>query len=310
MAYVDYYQILGIKKDASEKEIKNAYRKLARKFHPDLNPNNKEAEKKFKEINEANEVLGNKENKEKYDKYGENWKYAEEIEKQQKAQANAGTGQGFGGGFGNQGFEGFSGFEGFGNDEYSDFFSSMFGRENRGGRRQARDVRYKGRDLNAELQLELTSVLQDQTQILTLNQNKIRLTIPAGVKDGQTIKISGKGEAGLNGGPAGDLYLTFRIHNNTDFKRVGDDLYKTQTIDLYTAVLGGSVTIDTLSGKVKLTIKPGTQNNTKVKLNGKGFPVFKKKNQFGNLIITYQVSIPTQLTDQEKELFQKLKNLQ
>ncbi len=308
MAYIDYYKILGIPKNASDKEIKKAYRKLARKYHPDLNPNDKEAEKKFKEINEANEVLGDAENRKKYDKYGENWKHADEIEAQQKARAQAGGGQGFSGDFGGQGFEGFSDFGG--EEGYSDFFNSMFGGERRGGYSRRQNVRYRGSDLNANLSIPMSSTLQDQKQVLEVGDKKIRITIPAGVKDGQSIRIKGKGAPGSNGGPNGDLYLTFKIINDTEFNRTGDNLQKRVTIDLYKAVLGGEVQVETIEGKkVKLNVKPGTQNGTKVKLSGKGMPKYQKKGQYGDLIISYKVLIPTDLTAKEKELFEELQKL-
>lgn len=298
MGYIDYYKVLGISKNATEKDIKKAYKKLARKYHPDLNPDNKAAEEKFKEINEANEVLSNPENRKKYDKYGKDWKHADEFEKAQQQRGSAG---GFGGG---QSYGG-----GFNEGDFSDFFSSMFGGGgSAGGRRQS--ARFKGQDFNAELHLNLTDVSKSQKQELTVNGKKIRLTIPAGIQDGQTIKIKGKGSPGANGGANGDLYITFRINNNTSFKRKGNDLYFTYDLDLYKAVLGGSVEIFTLEGKkVKIKVKPETQNGTKVKLKGKGFPVYKKSDQFGDLYITYNIKIPTNLTDKEKELFEELAKL-
>jgi curved DNA-binding protein len=145
--------------------------------------------------------------------------------------------------------------------------------------------------------------------VLTVNGKNIRLTIPAGVENGQIIKIKGKGGDGMNGGPNGDLLIQFTINNNTNFKRDGANLYSTQTIDLYTALLGGDVTINTFNGKVKLNVKPETQNGTKVKLKGKGFPIYKKEGQFGDLYITYLVKMPTNLSSKEKELFNELKTI-
>ncbi len=304
MAYIDYYKILGVDKNASEKDIKKAYRKLARKYHPDLNPNDKEAEKRFKEINEAYEVLGNKENREKYDKYGEHWEHADEIEKQKAQQRQ--YQQAYGGGFDD--FSGFGGFGGGGYDEtdFSDFFQSMFGGRASGSRR---NIKFKGQDLHAELHLNLRDVYTTQKQTINVNGKKIRLTIPAGVRDGQTIKIKGMGGPGINGGPNGDLYIKFRISEDPQFKRVGDNLYAKKDIDLYTAVLGGETLIDTLDGKVKLKVKPGTQCGTKVRLKGKGFPVYKQEGKYGDLYITYNVKIPTNLNDKEKELFTELSKI-
>jgi len=307
MAYIDYYKVLGVDKKASEKDIKKAYRKLARKYHPDVNPGNKEAEKKFKEINEAYEVLGNAENRKKYDKYGEHWQHADEIEKQRAQQ------QHYQDAFGGAGFDfsGFGGFGGGGYDEsdYSDFFQSMFGGGFSGGTSGRRNVKFKGQDLRATLHLSLRDVYKTQKHTINVNGKKIRITIPAGVRDGQTIRIKGMGGPGVNGGPNGDLYITFVIEDDPQFKRVGDDLYTKHDIDLYTAVLGGETMVQTMDGKVKLKVKPGTQCGTKVRLKGKGFPVYKQEGKFGDLYVTYNVKIPTNLTDKQKELFEQLKNL-
>jgi curved DNA-binding protein len=298
MAFIDYYKILGIDKNATDAEVKKAYRKLARKYHPDLNPNDKEAEQKFKEVNEANEVLSHPENRKKYDQYGENWQHSEEFEKQRQQQQSRRSGQQ--GGFG--GFEGFSG-----GGDYSDFFESMFGGRAAGGRNQTRQS--KGGDYNAELHLDLKDVYTTHKRELTINGKNIRLTIPAGVENGQVIKISGMGAEGSNGGPKGDLYITFTIENHTKFKLDKHNLYSTVDLDLYTAILGGEITVDTFDGKVKLKVLPGTQNGTKVKLKGKGFPVYKKEGVFGDLYISYQIVIPKNLTEKEKELFEELAKL-
>lgn len=306
MEYIDYYKILGLDKTATSQEIKSAYRKLARKYHPDLNAGDKEAEKKFKEINEANEVLSNEENRRKYDKYGKDWKHAEEIERmrrQQGSRASSGN-QGYG-----KGYEGFSGFSdsGFEDDDFSDFFHSMFGRTS--GGRSRTSTRFKGQDYNAVLHLILTDVYHSKQQVIEVNGKKLRMTIPAGVEDGQTIKIAGKGGPGANGGPDGDLYIRFEIHNDTDFRREGANLYNQVEIDLYTALLGGEVTVKTFNGQVKLKIAAEMQSGTKVRLKGKGFPVYKEKEKFGDLIITYLIKNPTNLSEQEKDLFRQLKKL-
>ncbi|WP_426485875.1 DnaJ C-terminal domain-containing protein [Flavobacterium sp. 2] len=301
MDYIDYYKTLEITKTATEAEIKKAYRKLARKYHPDLNPNDKEAEKKFKEINEANEVLSNPENRKKYDKYGKDWKHADEFEKagydpnqQQQQYSRQQSGQDF------------SGFGGdFSGSDFSDFFNSMYG----SGRSSRAQSKYRGQDFNAELQLDLASAYTTHKQSLTVNGKNIRITIPAGVENGQVIKISGHGGAGVNGGPNGDLYITFLIENNSDFKRDGNNLYSNVDLDLYTAILGGEISIKTFDGKVKIKVPAETQTGTKVKLKGKGFPVYKKDNQFGDLYVTYNLKIPTKLSEKEKELFAELAKL-
>ncbi|MBW9277573.1 DnaJ C-terminal domain-containing protein [Bacteroides fragilis] len=308
MAYIDYYKILGVDKNASQDDIKKAFRKLARKYHPDLNPNDPSAKDKFQEINEANEVLSDPEKRKKYDEYGEHWKHADEFEAQKKARQHAGAGGGGFSGFGGDGGsywyssdgEGFSGGDAGG---FSDFFESMFGHRGGGGRGGSG---FRGQDFNAELHLSLRDAAQTHKQVLNVNGKQVRITIPAGVADGQVIKLKGYGGEGINGGPAGDLYITFRIAEDSVFKRLGDDLYVDVEVDLYTAVLGGEKVVDTLEGKVKLKIKPETQNGTKVRLKGKGFPIYKKEGQFGDLIVTYSVKIPTSLTDRQKELFREL----
>ncbi|HXR85130.1 MAG TPA: J domain-containing protein [Hanamia sp.] len=306
MDFVDYYKTLGIPKNASQEDIKKAYRKLARKFHPDVNPNDKEAHKKFQQINEANEVLSDPEKRKKYDQYGENWKHADQFEqaRQQQQQSGGGFG-GFGGGFGNFGGGEYT-YSGGEEEGFSDFFESLFGGRGRGRRTQAK---YRGQDYNAELQLTLSDAYTTHKQTLTINGKNVRITIPAGVENGQQIKLKGYGSPGANGGPNGDLFITFVITNNTGFKREGNDLYKTEDIDLYTALLGGEKTIDTLSGKIKLKVNPETQNGTKIRLKGKGFPVYKKEGQFGDLYITWNVKLPTHLTQKEKDLFTELSKL-
>lgn len=300
MAYIDYYKILGVDKSASRDDIKKAFKKLARKHHPDLNPNDADAKRRFQEINEANEVLSDPEKRKKYDQYGEHWQHADQFEAQQQQQRQY-SGAGGGGYWSSAG--GFSGDDG----EFSDFFESLFG--SRGGRRGGRSAGFRGQDYNAQLQLSLRDAAQTHKQILTVNDKKIRITIPAGVEDGQTIKLGGQGAPGINGGPAGDLYITFVIPEDSVFKRLGNDLYVDVPLNLYTAVLGGEQVIDTLSGKVKLKVKPETQNGTKVRLKGKGFPLYKQEGQFGDLIVTWSVEVPTHLTEKQKELFQELQRM-
>lgn len=297
MEYKDYYKILGVPKNASQDDIKKAYRKLARKYHPDINPNDKTAEHNFKEANEANEVLGDPEKRKKYDQYGKDWQHAEEFEKHraQQRQSRAYT-------------QNTGDFEG---HDFSDFFESMFGGATSGfsSGSGSRNVRFRGQDFNAELRLNLRSVYKQHKQTLTVNGKNIRITIPAGVENGQTIKIKGHGGPGRNGGPNGDLYITFSIENDTSFKREGSNLYKTIDLNIYKAVLGGEITVDTFEGKVKLKVKPETRNGTVVKLKGKGFPVYKKEGHFGDLFITYRIETPTDLSLKEKELFKELEAL-
>ena len=160
-----------------------------------------------------------------------------------------------------------------------------------------------------ELQVSLTDAAKTHKQIITVNGKNLRITIPAGIADGQTIKLRGQGGPGVNGGPAGDLYITFHIPEDSRFKRVGDDLYVTVPLNLYTAILGGEQIVETMDSKAKLKVKPGTQNNTKVRLRGKGFPVYKEEGKFGDMIVTYSIDIPTNLTDKQKELFREIQSL-
>lgn len=302
MNFVDYYQTLGVSKTATEAEIKKAYRKLARKYHPDVNPNDKEAHKKFQQINEANEVLSDAEKRKKYDQYGENWKHADQYE-QAGRQHGQPSGQ-FGGFGGGRGFEDFTYSSG-GEGGFSDFFESLFG----GSGRRRQTAKYRGQDFNAELELRLSNVYSTHKQTVTINGKSVRLTIPAGVENGQVLRLKGMGGEGANGGPKGDLLITLVVNNDTSYKREGDDLYKTEEIDLYTALLGGEKTISTLSGKIKLKVNPETQNGTRLRLRGKGFPVYKKEGSFGDLYITWDVKLPTNLTEKQKELFAELAKL-
>jgi curved DNA-binding protein len=289
MEFIDYYNVLGLQKNATAEDIKKAYRKLAKQYHPDANPDDDTAKKKFQQINEANEVLSDVENRKKYDKYGKDWQHSEAFDHQARQRQQ--YSQQFGGGESDGGF--------------SDFFSSMFG--GGGGRRST--GKQKGQDLNANFQLNLSDTFKTHQQTITVNGKNIRITIPAGIEDGQVIKLKGYGQASPNGGTAGDLYLTFKLNNDTFFKRVGNDLQITQEIDLYTAVLGGEITLNTLHGKVKLKVKPETQNNTKIRLKGKGFPVYKQDEVFGDLFVTYLVKLPTNLSEKEIELFSALQKL-
>jgi curved DNA-binding protein len=297
MTFVDYYKILGLNITATPKDIKNAYRKLARKFHPDLNPNNTEAKTNFQQINEANEVLSDPEKRKKYDQYGKDWEHADEFERQQQQHQQSQSS-------GSRQSGGFSGGQSAG--DFSDFFESMFG--GGGGYGGNRRTKYRGQDYTTEIQLNLIDAYITHKQTLSVNGQSIRITVPAGVENGQTIKISGHGGAGTNGGPNGDLYISFVIANHVNMKRLGNNLFATFELDLYTAVLGGEINIDTLDGKVKLKVKPETQNGTKINLKGKGFPVYKNEGKYGDLQVTYTIKMPTDLTDKQKELFKELRN--
>ena len=311
MDYKDYYKILGVEKNATTEQIKKAYRKLARQYHPDVNPNNPAAEQKFKEANEANEVLSDAEKRQKYDQLGADY--------QRYQQAGAGRGGqpgggGFdwgqyapGGGFGGAG--GGSPFGGEGED-FSDFFSSLFGGMGgaaAGGGRGSRPA--AGSDYQAELELPLAEAYEGGPRTLTVNGKSLRLTIQPGVADGQTIRLREQGGPGRNGGPNGSLLITFRILPDARYVRTGDDLTQDVPVPLYRALLGGEQTVDTLGGPVKIKLQPETANGSRLRLRGKGFPVYREKDKHGDLYLRLNVQLPTGLSDEEKELIKQLAKL-
>ena len=299
MDYKDYYKALGVEKNATNDQIKKAYRKLARQYHPDVNPNNPEAERKFKEINEAHEVLSDEEKRRKYDELGADW------QRYQQAGTNRGPGQG--------GFDwsqytqqggGAGGFGGFGDEaDFSDFFGSIFG--NMGGG-QGGSRAGAGQDYQAELELTLEDAYRGGPRTLNVNGKSLRITIQPGVEDGQTIRLRDQGAPGRNGGPSGSLYITLRVLPDARFARLGNDLTQEVQVPLYRALLGGEQVVETLSGPVKINIKPETQNGTRLRLRGKGFPVYKQAGEAGDLYLRLTVQLPQRLTDKEKELIQQL----
>ena len=240
-------------------------------------------------------MLSDPEKRKKYDEYGKDWQHADQFESAKQYQSQSS----------NQSGSRYSGAQSEG--DFSDFFESMFGGS--AGSRRGRQAKYRGEDYNAELHLNLIDAFKTQKQTLSVNGHNIRITIPAGIENGQTIKVTGHGGEGVNGGPNGDLYIKFTIANHPKIKRLWDNLYTTVDLDLYTAILGGELIIDTLSGKVKLKVKPETQNGSKIKLKGKGFPVYKQEGEFGDLYVTYNIVIPTNLTDKQKELFTEISKL-
>jgi len=289
MDFIDYYKILEIDKKASEADVKKSYRRLARKLHPDLNPNDREANKKFQVINEANDVLSDPDKRKKYDQYGKNWQHADQFDQQEQQRQS------------NQYTQHFTSED---EADYSSFFESMFS-----GSERRSQTQYRGKDYNSEFTLSLIDAMETHQQTLTVNGKNIRITIPAGIENGHVIKLKYHGYEGANGGPAGDLYIKFMISPNPNFKRLGNDLFTIANIDLYLAMLGGETTIDTMNGKVKLKVKPETQNGTRVRLKGKGFPIYKKEGEAGDLNVTYAIKLPTKLTEQQKTLFTELSKL-
>lgn len=290
MAYIDYYKILGIDKNATQQEIRKAYRQKAKKYHPDLNKEDPHAQEHFQAINEANEVLSDPEKRKKYDEYGENWKHADEYEAQRRQQAaNA-----------NYGGYDFGSFSGGG---FSDFFEELFGGTfGRGRQRQAP----RGTDYESSITLPLRDTLTTHKQIITVDNRKIRITIPAGIADGQKIRLKGHGGTSPDGNN-GDLYITFHIEPDPQFTRVGNDLHTIATIDIYTALLGGEAIIPTLDGTVRMHIKAGTQADSKLRLRGKGMPIYKSPDKCGDLIVTLKIELPT-LNEHQKELLRQMRD--
>ena len=295
MAFIDYYKVLGVEKTATQEEIRKAYRKQAKRYHPDINKDDPQAKERFQEINEANEVLGDPEKRKKYDEYGEHWQHADEFEAQRRQNSYNPNGAYNFGGFG--GFGDFSG-----NDSnasgFSDFFEQLFG----SGFRQRQPKR--GKDLQATLSITLQEAATEHKQTFSINNETIRINIPAGISDGQKIKI--KGHGAMFNGVRGDLYITFHIEPDKHFTREGNNLYTTYTTDLYTMLSGGTVIVPTLTGNAKINIKPGTQPDSKLRLRGKGMPEYKKPGTAGDLFITLKVFLPT-LNEKQKEILQKLK---
>jgi curved DNA-binding protein len=323
MDFKDYYATLGVAKAASAKEVKQAYRKLARKFHPDVNPGDKSAEARFKEINEAYEVLGDPEKRKKYDELGANWRMYE--------QAQAG-GQPYGGG--SQGTwtvdtgRGPGGFRTvneeemrriFGDeDPFSDFFKTFFG--GLGGeappRARGRASRARpGHDLEHEIELTLEDALHGATRRLSLHHDgetrTIDVRIPVGVGDGSRVRIAGEGGAGGRGGPAGDLYLRVRMRPHPQFERRGRDLHSRVPVPVTTAVLGGHAAVPTLAGShLRLKIPPGTQNGQVFRLKGQGMPAVGKVDDRGDLFATVEIQVPREITAEQRKHYEALQKLE
>ncbi len=302
MEYKDYYKILGVEKSATPEDIKKAFRKLAVKYHPDKNKDDKKAEEKFKEVNEAYEVLSDPEKRKQNDAFGENWKYS---------QANGGidgfvgAGQPGSGGNNRQGspeeFADKYGSEG----NFSAFFESLFGHRAGQGNRASR----KGQDYQAEMLMNLEEAYHGTERLLNVNGQQLRIKLKPGIRHEQTIRLREKGGPGLGGGPNGDILITIKVEENSYFERKGDDLYVTLPVDIYTAVIGGKTTVKTLKGEIKLDIPPKTDSGKVLRLKGLGMPVYDKAGEYGNLYVKVELHLPSALSEKEMELFRQLAQL-
>jgi len=292
--YKDYYRILGIDKKATQEEIKKAYRVLAVKNHPDKNPNNKLAEEQFKLANEANEVLGNPEKRKKYDELGANWQQYEQFgdSKSGKARGQYRSEVNDNNTFGEEA-------------NFSDFFEQFFsgGAKGDGGTQNKR-----GGDYETAVEITLEEAYQGTNRTIQVNNQKLRIPTKPGSYNNQQLRIKNKGAMGSGGEDSrGDLFVNIKIKNHPNFIRKRDDLFSNQRIDLYTAVLGGEMIVSTLSGHVKISIVPGTQNGKNIRLKGKGMPIYDKNDTYGDLYLEILVVIPENLTEKQKELFEQLK---
>ena len=325
MEFKDYYAVLGVAKTASDKEIKQAFRKLARKYHPDVNPGDKAAEARFKEINEANEVLSDTEKRKKYDELGANWRMYEQAQRSGGAGPGSPFGQwsyspGGGGGFRTMSEEEVS--EMFGGDDspFSDFFKTFFGggggNFGGGARTRARAPRNaKGRDVEHEIELDLEDALRGTVQRLAINQDgqqrNVEVRIPAGVVDGSRVRVTGEGERGSGAGGSGDLYLRVKLRPHPRFDRQGRDLYTKVRVPVTTAVLGGEVDVPTLAGKsLRLKVPPTTQNGQIFRLRTHGLPTTAKNGQPGDLYATVDVAVPQRLSAEELKHYEALAALE
>jgi len=308
MEFKDYYEVLGVAKDAAQDAIKKTYRKLAVQFHPDKNPGDKKSEERFKEITEAYEVLGDPEKRRKYDEMREQWKnYRQGGGRSDEFDWSAwsgGQGGGEGGGYTYT-------FDGDDVGGFSEFFESVFGggRARGNGKHRVRNMAFRGEDLRAEMQVSLEEAFSGTTRRVQLGEQLLDLKVKPGVRDGQVLRLKGKGGQGVNGGPNGDLLITVLVEKNPRFRREGDDLYTEAAADLYTAILGGKTEVQTPKGPVRITLAPGTQNAKTLRLKGMGMPAYDRPGVAGDLYVKLNIRLPEKLSAEEKELFERLASL-
>lgn len=311
MDYPDYYKVLGVERNTSDKEIRKAYRKLARQYHPDVNPGDAKAEERFKEINEAYQVLSDKEKRQKYDELGQSYQQWSRMGGQPGGfdWSRWSTGQQQPGGYRVE----FTDADfGSGGDAFSDFFRNIFG----GGfgnsfeRQRAPRQSVVGRDLEVAAQITLEEAYHGTQRVVQVGDRRLTVSIPAGAREGMRIRLSGQGERGYSGGQNGDLYVIVEIAPHPAFRREGDDLHMDVRIPLYTAVLGGPVIVSTLSGEITVHIKPGTQSGQTIRLRGKGMPQLRQKEAYGDLYLHTLIQVPTNLSEQEQALFRELQTLE
>jgi DnaJ-class molecular chaperone len=316
MEFKDYYATLGVPKTASAKEIKQAFRKLARRYHPDVNPGDKAAEAKFKDVNEANEVLGDPETRKKYDELGANWRM---YERQAEAGGSPFPGGGAWQGGGPSGYRTMTPEEAeelFGDSSpFSDFFTTFFGGATREPRtREARRRQRAGQDVEHEIALSLEEAQAGVTRRLTLSYGggtrSVDVRIPAGVGDGSRVRVPGEGIPGTGGAAAGNLYLRVRLEPHPTFERKGRDLYSDVVVPVTSAVLGGEAEVRTLGGKTaRLRIPPLTQNGQVFRLKGYGMPAVGRPDETGDLYARVEVQLPTQLSAEAREHYEALARL-
>lgn len=306
----NYYDILGVSKSATQDEIKKAYRKLARRYHPDVNKDDPAAETRFKEINEANEVLSDAEKRAQYDRYGENFA-------QYAAAGAAGAGPGAAWSAGQAHSPGYQYYnqtatpedwqEAFGGSGFADIFGSFFGQDAQGRSYQARQQ--AGQDLEHEVEITLEEAFHGTTRSLQWPDGRtIEAKIPRGVKAGSRVRLKGQGAPGYNGGPNGDLYLNVRLFDHPRYMREGDDLKLTLPVDLYTMLLGGEISVPGIDRSVRLRIPPETQTGKVFRLKGLGMPNLRTPTRRGNLLVRVEPQLPAHLSTEEKALFEQLRS--